>query len=64
MDYRPYSLEWTRKRALQEAIYNYLEDPETSPEQICEDIRDVLEGWVDEYSSRAEKGRVLKDFFK
>lgn len=64
MDYRPYSLEWTRKRALQEAIYAYLENPETSPEQICEDIRDVLEGWVEEYSSRAEKGQVLKSFFK
>lgn len=64
MDYRPYSLEWTRKRALEEAIYDYLQDPETSPKQICEDIRDVLEGWVNEYSSRADKGRVLQDFFK
>lgn len=63
MDYKPYSIEWTRKRALQDAIYDYLEDPETSPEQICEDIRDVLESWVSEYSSRAEKGKVLKSFF-
>jgi hypothetical protein len=64
MDYKPYTLEWTRKRALQESIYEYLEDPETSPEQICEDIRDVLEGWVNEYSSRAEKGKVLQSLFK
>lgn len=64
MDYKPYTLEWTRKKALQEAIYDYLEDPETSPEQICEDIRDVLEGWVNEYSSRAEKGKLLKSLFK
>lgn len=63
-DYKPYTLEWTRKRALQESIYEYLEDPDTSPEQICEDIRDVLEGWVNEYSSRAEKGEVLQSFFK
>lgn len=63
MDYKPYSLEWTRKRALREAIYDYLEDPETSPEQICEDIRDILESWVNEYSSRAEKGKVLKSLF-
>lgn len=63
MDYKPYTIEWTRKRALQEAIYEYLEDPETLPEQICEDIRDVLEGWVDQYSSRAEKGKALKSLF-
>jgi RNase adaptor protein for sRNA GlmZ degradation len=64
MDYKPYTLEWTRKRALQDAIYDYLEDVDTSPEQICEDIRDVLEEWVNQYSSRAEKGKVLKDLFK
>jgi RNase adaptor protein for sRNA GlmZ degradation len=64
MDYKPYTLEWTRKRALQEAIYDYLEDVDTSPEQICEDIQDVLEEWVNQYSSRAEKGKVLKDLFK
>lgn len=64
MDYKPYSMEWTRKRALQEALYDYLEDPDTSPEQVCEDIRDVLEGWVSEYSSRAEKGKVLQSLFR
>ena len=63
MDYKPYTLEWTRKRALQQAIYEYLEDVDTSPEQICEDIRDVLEDWVNEYSSRAEKGKVLQSLF-
>ena len=64
MKYQPYSPNWTRYRELREAIYTYLENPETSPEQICEDIRDVLEGWVEEYSSRAEKGKVLKSLFK
>jgi RNase adaptor protein for sRNA GlmZ degradation len=64
MDYKPYTLEWTRKRALQEAIYDYLEDVDTSPEQICEDIQDVLEEWVNQYSSRAEKGSVLMNMFK
>jgi hypothetical protein len=63
MKYQPYSTEWTRFRALEDAIYEYLEDPDTSPEQICEDVRDVLEGWVSEYSSRAEKGKVLQSFF-
>ncbi len=64
MDYKPYTLEWTRKRALQEAIYDYLEDVDTSPEQICEDIQDVLEEWVNQYSSRAEKGSILMNMFK
>ena len=64
MKYQPYSPNWTRYRALEEAIYEYLEDQDTSPEQICEDIRDVLETWVNEYSSRAEKGKVLQSFFK
>jgi hypothetical protein len=64
MKYKPYSPEWTRYRALEDAIYEYLEDSDTSPELICGDIRDVLEGWVNEYSSRAEKGKVLQAFFK
>jgi len=64
MKYKPYSPEWTRYRALEEAIYEYLQDPDTSPELICEDIRDVLNEWVNEYSSRAEKGKVLQSFFK
>lgn len=64
MKYQPYSPKWTRYRALEEALYDYLEDPETSPEQVCEDIRDVLEGWVNEYSSRATKGQVLQSLFK
>lgn len=64
MDYKSYRIEYTRKHALQDAIYEYLEDPDTSPEQICEDIRYILEGWVNEYSSRAEKSKVLQSLFK
>lgn len=64
MDYKPYTIEWSRKRALQESIYDYLEDPDTNPSQICDDIKDILEEWVDRYSSRALKGQVLKDLFK
>lgn len=63
MKYQPYSPKWTRYRALEDAIYEYLEDPKTSPEEVCEDIRDVVEGWVNEYSSRAEKGKVLQSLF-
>lgn len=64
MDYKPYTIEWTRKRALQEVIYDYLEDTDTSPEQICEDIKDILEDWVNQYTSRADKGNKLKDLFR
>lgn len=63
-NYKPYTLEWTRKRALQEVIYEYLEDPDTQPSQICEDIRDILEEWIGSYSSRVEKGQELRDFFR
>jgi RNase adaptor protein for sRNA GlmZ degradation len=63
MKYKPYTPEWTRYRALENAIYDYLQDSETSPEEVCEDIRDVIESWIDDYSSRAEKGKVLQSFF-
>jgi hypothetical protein len=64
MKYKPYSPEWTRHRELKQIIYEYLEDPNTEPSQICEDIRDVLFNWIEEYSSRAEKGKELRNFFK
>lgn len=64
MKYQPYSSKWTRYRALEEALYDYLEDPETLPEEVCEDIQDVLNGWINEYSSRAERGKVLQSLFK
>ena len=47
MKYKPYTPEWTRYRALEDAIYDYLQDPETSPEEVCEDIRDVIETWIE-----------------
>lgn len=64
MDYKPYSVEWTRKRVLKEAIYDYLEDPQVSPELVGEDIKDILEEWIDEYSSRASRGQVLRELFR
>ena len=64
MNYKPYSPEWTRYRELKQIIYEYLEDSNTEPYQICQDIQDVLFNWIEEYSSRAEKGKELKQFFK
>lgn len=63
-DYKPYSVSWTRKRALREILYEYLEDPNTNTSQVCEDIKDVLDEWIGSYSSRVEKGKELRDFFK
>lgn len=41
MNYKPYSLEWTRKRYLSEAIQKYLDDNESS-DIILNDIIDIL----------------------
>lgn len=64
MKYKPYSLNWTRYRALQEVINDYLQDEDTSPEVIGEDIKDILNEWVNDYSSRVEKGQDLMSIFK
>ena len=42
MDYKPYTLEWSRKRYLNEAIQKYLED-DCDSEVILSDIVDILQ---------------------
>jgi hypothetical protein len=42
MDYKPYTIEWSRKRYLNEAIQKYLDD-ECSSEIVLKDIIDILE---------------------
>lgn len=64
MKYKPYSPNWTRYRELQRVLYDYLEDANTSPEVIGEDIQDILEEWINDYSSRADKGNKLKNLFR
>jgi len=54
MDYKPYSLEWSRKRYLSEAIQQYF-DADASVETILEDIVDVLEQNASSYRSKADK---------
>lgn len=63
-DYKPYSSSWTRYRELKTVLYSYLEDAETGPNEIFEDIQDVLNEWVNSYSSRAERGKELKNYFQ
>lgn len=64
MKYKPYSIEWTRNRALQDILEEYLEDENVTPEQIGKEIIDILQNWTDNYSDKVEKGKVLKSFFK
>ena len=54
MDYKPYSLEWSRKRYLSEAIQKYF-DSGASAETISEDIIDILEECASSYRNKANK---------
>jgi len=52
--YKPYSLEWNRKRYLSEALQKYFDD-DVSVDIILDDIVDVLSQNAEEHRSRAEK---------
>lgn len=54
MDYKPYSMEWSRRRYLAEAIQQYF-DTDASVDVILDDIVDVLGQNVLEYQTRAKK---------
>jgi hypothetical protein len=54
MEYKPYSIEWSRKRYLSEAIQKYFEDDAPS-NVIVEDIVDLLEQWSSSYRSKTDK---------
>jgi len=62
MDYKPYSMEWSRKRYLAEAIQQYF-DSDAPVETILGDIVDVLEQNAEQHRNRADKFQeVLKSF--
>jgi len=54
MDYKPYTVEWSRKRYLSEAIQKYFED-DVPTDVIVQDIVDTLEEWASSYRSQATK---------
>lgn len=54
MNYKPYSLEWSRRRYLAEAIQQYF-DTDASLDTVLEDILSVLEENVSHHKSRAER---------
>lgn len=54
MDYKPYSLEWTRKRYLNESIQNYF-DNDIPVSTIINDLKDILQNNIQLYKSKSEK---------
>ena len=54
MDYKPYSVEWTRRRYLAEAIQQYF-DTDAPEDVVLQDIVDVLGQSIAEHKTRAEK---------
>ena len=54
MEYKPYTVEWTRKRYLSEALQKYFED-DVSVEYIIGDIVDILDQNENYYREKANK---------
>jgi hypothetical protein len=54
MDYKPYSIEWTRKRYLSEAIQKYFEDG-VPAEIVLQDIVDILETSANYHQNQVDK---------
>lgn len=63
MEYRPYSLEWSRKRYLNESIQKYFED-DVSVELILDDIIDILETNQSLYQNKSKKFQKVLDQLK
>jgi hypothetical protein len=63
MDYKPYSIEWTRRRYLAEAIQQYF-DADVPVDVILDDIVDVLGKNAAEHKTRAEKFQEVLDGLK
>ena len=63
MNYRPYSIEWNRKRYLSEAIKAYFNN-DIEPDVIVDDILDVLSEEIDYYKGRADSLQQVMDGIK
>lgn len=62
-EYKPYSIEWSRKRYLSESIQKYFDD-DVSPEVVLDDILDILDEFAKDHRSRAEKFQYIIDNLK
>ncbi len=63
MNYKPYSLEWSRRRYLAEAIQQYF-DTDASLDVVLDDIVSVLEENIEHHKSRAERFQEVLDGLK
>ena len=63
MNYKPYSMEWNRRRYLSDAIKSYFKD-EVEPNIIVDDILDVLSEEIDYYKGRADTLQQVMDGIK
>jgi hypothetical protein len=63
MEYKPYSVEWNRRRYLAEAIQQYF-DTDASVDIVLDDIVSVLEENVEYHKSRAERFQEVLDGLK
>jgi hypothetical protein len=62
MEYKPYTVEWTRKRYLSEALQKYFED-DVSIDDIVGDIVSILDENENYYREKANKFSSLKNNF-
>ena len=60
MNYKPYSIEWNRRRYLSEAIKSYFND-EVDPLIVLDDIKDVLAEEINHYQGRASDLQQVMD---
>lgn len=60
MDYKPYTLEWSRKRYLNEAIQKYF-DSGVEPKIIIDDILDCLNDSISYHKNMKEKLQMVLD---
>jgi len=60
MDYKPYSMEWTRRRYLAEAIQQYF-NTGADHDTIIDDIISILEENIEHHKSNAERFQELLD---
>jgi len=63
MKYKPYSIEWSRRRYLSEAIQQYF-DTEASVDVILKDFVSIIEENVEHYKTRAKKFQEILDGLK
>ena len=63
MNYKPYSMEWNRRRYLSDAIKTYFND-EVEPNIIVDDILDVLSEEIDYYKGRSDTLQQVMDGIK